>query len=138
MRAKVLDEMKRVFNPEFLNRIDDIVVFHGLGKGEMVQIVQILLAEVKMRLKDHEIDLQMTPEATELLIDKGFDPAFGARPLRRAIQRFIEDPLAEHVLRGKFARGSVCQVKRVDDELVFSEADTASEEPQPEPEAAGS
>jgi ATP-dependent Clp protease ATP-binding subunit ClpC len=122
MRSKVMDEVKRAFNPEFLNRIDEVVVFHPLGKEEMVQIVHILLDQVRVRLKEHEIELEMTPEAEGFLIEKGFDPAFGARPLKRAIQRYVEDPLAEHVLRGKFKGPSRCLVRRNGDELVFEDA----------------
>jgi ATP-dependent Clp protease ATP-binding subunit ClpC len=121
MRAKVMDEVKKAFNPEFLNRIDDIVVFHSLGKPEMVQIIHILLDQVRQRLKEHDIELEMTPEAEEFLIEKGFDRAFGARPLKRAIQRHVEDPLAELVLRGKFKGPSRCQVRRNGDELAFED-----------------
>jgi ATP-dependent Clp protease ATP-binding subunit ClpC len=99
-----------------------VVVFHPLGKEEMVQIVHILLDQVRVRLKEHEIELEMTPEAEGFLIEKGFDPAFGARPLKRAIQRYVEDPLAEHVLRGKFKGPSRCLVRRNGDELVFEDA----------------
>jgi len=121
MRAKVMDEVKKAFNPEFLNRIDDIVVFHSLGKPEMVQIIHILLDQVRQRLKEHDIELEMTPEAEEFLIEKGFDQAFGARPLKRAIQRYVEDPLAELVLRGRFKGPSRCQVRRNGEELVFED-----------------
>ncbi|MGD8394473.1 MAG: ATP-dependent Clp protease ATP-binding subunit [Candidatus Eiseniibacteriota bacterium] len=135
MKAKVMEEVKKAFNPEFLNRIDDIVVFHELGREQMSQIVQILLSDVKQRLKDHEIDLVLSPEATEFLIEKGFDPAYGARPLKRAIQRYIEDPLAEQVLRGRFGRGSVCRVERGDEEeLVFTPSDGTPESAVAEPE----
>jgi ATP-dependent Clp protease ATP-binding subunit ClpC len=122
MRSKVMDEVKRAFNPEFLNRIDEVVVFHPLGKEEMVQIVHILLDQVRQRLKEHEIELDLAPEAEDFLIEKGFDPAFGARPLKRAIQRYVEDPLAEQVLRGKFRGPSRCVVKRNGDELTFEDA----------------
>ncbi len=134
MRARVMDEVKRTFNPEFLNRIDDIVVFHELSKDHMVEIVQILLAEVVKRLKDHDIELVMTPEATELVIEKGFDPAYGARPLKRAIQKYIEDPLAEQVLRGRFGRGSVCKALRSGEELEFIEANPERQSSVPEAE----
>src|SRR6188474_51478 len=86
MRSKVMDEVKRAFNPEFLNRIDEVVVFHPLGKEEMVLIVHILLDQVRTRLKEHDIELELSPEAEDFLIEKGFDPAFGARPMKRAIQ----------------------------------------------------
>jgi ATP-dependent Clp protease ATP-binding subunit ClpC len=134
MRSKVMDEVKKAFNPEFLNRIDEVVVFHPLGKPEMVQIVHILLDQVRQRLKEHDIDLDLTPEAEEFLIEKGFDPAFGARPLKRAIQRYVEDPLAEQVLRGKFKGPSRCMVKRNGDELVFEDATAAKKSKKKEEE----
>jgi len=127
MRSKVMDEVKRAFNPEFLNRIDEVVVFHPLGKEEMVQIVHILLDQVRTRLKEHDIELELSPEAEDFLIEKGFDPAFGARPMKRAIQRYVEDPLAEQVLRGKFRGPTSCLVTRNGDELVFE--DTSSAKP---------
>jgi ATP-dependent Clp protease ATP-binding subunit ClpC len=129
-----MDEVKKAFNPEFLNRIDEVVVFHPLGKTEMVQIVHILLDQVRQRLKEHDIDLDLTPEAEEFLIEKGFDPAFGARPLKRAIQRYVEDPLAEQVLRGKFKGPSRCVVKRNGDELTFEDATAAKKSRKKEEE----
>jgi ATP-dependent Clp protease ATP-binding subunit ClpC len=135
MRSKVLDEVKKTFNPEFLNRIDEIVVFHSLGRPEIVQIIRILLDQVRGRLKEHEIELEMTPEAEDLLIEKGFDAAFGARPLKRAIQRYIEDPLAEHVLRGRFRGPTRCLVKRTGEELVFEDT-TPKPRKKEEPEQA--
>src|SRR6202008_2755456 len=87
IKSTVHDELKRTFNPEFLNRIDDVIVFHGLVRDHMKEIVSILLGQFSARLKAQEIMLELTPEAIELLIDKGFDPALGARPLKRAIQR---------------------------------------------------
>ncbi|MEO5617389.1 MAG: AAA family ATPase, partial [Candidatus Eisenbacteria bacterium] len=125
IKITVQDELKRAFNPEFLNRIDDVIVFHGLGRGDMANIVQILLGQVKERLRAQEIHLDLSAEAVELLIDKGFDPALGARPLKRAIQRLLEDPLAEFILRGKLPPGGGIQVTRLGDELAFEPADVA-------------
>jgi len=136
MRAKVLEEVKKTFNPEFLNRIDELVVFHGLGRPEIVQIIKILLDQVRVRLKEHDIELDMTPEAEDFLIEKGFDSAFGARPLKRAIQRYIEDPLAEHVLRGHFHGPSRCLVKRNGDELTFDSSSTRKPRKEKEEEEA--
>jgi ATP-dependent Clp protease ATP-binding subunit ClpC len=119
MRNTVLDELKRAFNPEFLNRVDEVIVFRALGREEIEEIVRILLAEVQHRLADHNLDIGLTANAVGLLVEKGFDPRMGARPLRRAIQRLIEDPLAELVLAGKFPAGSSVQVGRRGDELVF-------------------
>jgi len=119
MRGAVMDEVKRAFNPEFLNRIDEIIVFHALGRKEIEEIVRILLEDVRNRLKEHELDVSLTANAVALLVEKGFDPRMGARPLRRAIQRLIEDPLAEMVLAGKFPGGSTVRVGRRGDELTF-------------------
>jgi ATP-dependent Clp protease ATP-binding subunit ClpC len=119
MRSAVMDEVKRAFNPEFLNRIDEIIVFHALGRKEIEEIVRILLEDVRNRLKEHELDVSLTANAVALLVEKGFDPRMGARPLRRAIQRMIEDPLAEMVLAGKFPALSTVKVGRRGDELTF-------------------
>jgi ATP-dependent Clp protease ATP-binding subunit ClpC len=101
MKSKVTDELKRLFNPELLNRIDETVVFHALGKPEILQIVDILLADVTKRVVEKNITFALTDRAKEFLVEKGFDPVFGARPLRRAIQKHLEDPLAEELLRGQ-------------------------------------
>jgi len=130
MRNMVLDELKRAFNPEFLNRIDEIIVFRALGRTEIETIVTILLDEVRNRLRDHKLDVVLDAEAIDLLVEKGFDPRMGARPLRRAIQRLIEDPLAELVLGGKFPSGSTIAVGRQGEELTFrlQEADERARE----------
>jgi ATP-dependent Clp protease ATP-binding subunit ClpC len=119
MKGKVTEELKRVFNPEFLNRVDGTVVFHSLGIEEMRQIVDILLREVEVRLSEANVVLRITDEAKDLLIEKGFDPAFGARPLRRAIQRYLEDPLSEEILKGSFVEGGTIAIERKGDELKF-------------------
>jgi ATP-dependent Clp protease ATP-binding subunit ClpC len=120
MKHTITEEMKRAFNPEFLNRIDDAIVFHALGRVEMVSITRILLNQVVDRLKLTGVTLGFNEEVIELLIEKGFDPALGARPLKRAIQKLIEDPLSEHVLRGKLKEGSEVLVTRTGDELTFA------------------
>ena len=119
MKGKVTEELKRVFNPEFLNRVDGTVVFRALGVEEMRQIVDILLLEVEGRLSEANVVLKISEEAKDLLIEKGFDPAFGARPLRRAIQRYLEDPLSEEILKGKYAEGARIVIERNGDELTF-------------------
>src|SRR5206468_1722021 len=106
IKSTVQDELKRAFNPEFLNRIDDVIVFHALTRDDMRKIVAILLGQVEGRLRVQEIHLDITSEAMELLIDKGFDPTLGARPLKRAVQRFLEDPLSEFILRGQLPAGA--------------------------------
>ena len=120
MKKKLLQEVKKTFNPEFLNRIDDIVVFRSLGREEMGKIVDILFGEVEERLKEKSIELTLSEEAKELLIEDGFDPTYGARPLKRAIQRLLEDPLSEEVLKGSFGEGSKVQINRKGEKLSFS------------------
>ncbi len=102
LKRKLLDETKKVFRPEFLNRVDDIIVFHPLSRQDLDQVIEFELKEVKDRLKDKKIELVLSSEVTKFLIDKGYDPVFGARPLKRTIQRYIENVLAEEILSGKF------------------------------------
>ncbi|MGB2989806.1 MAG: AAA family ATPase, partial [Candidatus Zixiibacteriota bacterium] len=103
MKQKLMEETRRTFNPEFLNRIDEIIVFHSLGMKEVLQIIDILLSDVSKRLKEKGITFELTPQAKEFLAEKGFNPTFGARPLQRAIQKLVEDPLAEEILKGQFS-----------------------------------
>jgi ATP-dependent Clp protease ATP-binding subunit ClpC len=110
MSEKVKEELKNVFNPEFLNRVDDAIVFHPLDKTHIASIVEILLKDVRKRLSEEELTLKLTEAATEFLVKHGYDEAYGARPLRRAIQRYIEDPLSEKILVGEFARGDEIEV----------------------------
>jgi ATP-dependent Clp protease ATP-binding subunit ClpC len=105
IQSKVKEEIERAFNPEFLNRIDDMIVFHTLDREHIGQIVHILLKDVKSRLQEEELTLTLTDEAVMFLVEKGYDQKFGARPLRRAIQRFLEDPLSERILVSDFAAG---------------------------------
>ncbi|HWI22305.1 MAG TPA: ATP-dependent Clp protease ATP-binding subunit, partial [Baekduia sp.] len=112
MKNRVMGELKKVFRPEFLNRIDDVIVFHKLTKEEITTIVELLLRRVRTSLADRELQLDLTDGARDLLVDQGWDPAMGARPLRRAIQRFIEDPLADFVLKSEAPPGSTILVDR--------------------------
>ncbi|HET7632979.1 MAG TPA: ATP-dependent Clp protease ATP-binding subunit [Gemmatimonadaceae bacterium] len=107
---RVRDELKNVFNPEFLNRLDDVIVFHPLGRDQIAKIVQIMLREVRKRLSEEELTLSLTDAATDFLVQHGHDESFGARPLKRAIQRFIEDPLSEKILTGEFSKGEELEV----------------------------
>jgi len=107
---KVKEEMGRVFNPEFLNRLDDVIVFHPLGKDHIKSIVSILFREVQSRLVDEEITLRLTEAAVNFLVDHGHDEHFGARPLKRAIQRYIEDPLSEKLLQAEFSKGDEVEI----------------------------
>jgi ATP-dependent Clp protease ATP-binding subunit ClpC len=108
--AKVKEELNHVFNPEFLNRLDDVIVFHPLSKEHIAQIVSILLRDVQHRLGEEELTLKLSEAATDFLVTHGYDEAFGARPLKRAIQRYIEDPLSEKILTGEFAKGDEIEV----------------------------
>ena len=105
MRDKVLDELKRTFRPEFLNRVDAVIVFRSLNREQIQQIVDLELGKVCERLKEHDLSLQATDAAKELLAERGYEPQFGARPLRRVIQQLVEDPLSEGVLAGQFQQG---------------------------------
>ena len=107
---KVREELKIVFNPEFLNRLDDVIVFHPLSRDHIAQIVSILLKDVRRRLAEEDLTLRLTDAATDFLVKQGYDEQYGARPLRRAIQRFIEDPLSEKILMCEFARGEEIEV----------------------------
>jgi ATP-dependent Clp protease ATP-binding subunit ClpC len=112
MKNRVMGELKKVFRPEFLNRIDDVIVFHKLQKDEIKTIVELLLRRIRESLAERELQLELTEPAKELLVDKGWDPSMGARPLRRAIQRYIEDPLADFVLRAELMPGGTVMVDR--------------------------
>jgi ATP-dependent Clp protease ATP-binding subunit ClpC len=116
MKGRVMGELKKVFRPELLNRIDEIIVFHKLEKDEITQIIELLMKRLREQMALHEVTIELTDDAKELLVDKGYDPAMGARPLRRAIQRFIEDPLADYVLGRELDPGSNILVSRKRDE----------------------
>jgi ATP-dependent Clp protease ATP-binding subunit ClpC len=122
MKQKLLDEVKKTFKPEFLNRVDDTIVFRPLAKEDLVQIVDIEIKQVAARLQDQKISIEVTQEAKDFLIEKGFDPVFGARPLKRTIQRFLEDPLASDIIAKKLKEGSSVRVVRKNEELVLEDA----------------
>ncbi|MBU4334702.1 MAG: ATP-dependent Clp protease ATP-binding subunit, partial [Candidatus Omnitrophica bacterium] len=119
MKSRLLVEVKNTFKPEFLNRVDDIIVFQSLTKENLHEIVKIEIAYVLGRLKDKGIDMEINEEAVALLIEKGFDPVYGARPLKRTIQRLVEDPLSEDIISGKFTEGSKIKAVRSKDIIVF-------------------
>ncbi len=119
MKQRLLEEVKKTFKPEFLNRVDDIIVFKSLTKDNLRDIVLLEINDVVKRLKDKRIEIELSPEAVGLLIEKGFDPIYGARPLKRTIQRFLEDPLAEEIISGHFKEGTKLKVTREGDGLVF-------------------
>jgi ATP-dependent Clp protease ATP-binding subunit ClpC len=110
MAEKVKEEMTHVFNPEFLNRLDDVIVFHPLSESDIEKIVSILLKEVQKRLGDEELTLKLTDAGSKFLVKNGFDEKFGARPLKRSIQKYIEDPLSEKILVGEFSKGDEVEV----------------------------
>lgn len=118
MKSKVMTELKRAFRPEFLNRIDEIIVFHSLEKKHIKEIVSLMAQELSNRLKEQEIDLTLTDEALSKLADEGFDPEYGARPLRRAIQKHIEDRLSEELLRGNIEKGQQIVIDIKDNDFV--------------------
>jgi len=111
MKNTIEEALKRVFNPEFLNRIDDTIVFHALEKKHILQIIDIQMRDLMKRIKGMGITVELTKQARDFLADKGFDPSYGARPLRRALQRYVEDPIAEELLKGKFPDGTKLKVK---------------------------
>jgi ATP-dependent Clp protease ATP-binding subunit ClpC len=119
MKSNVMNELKRTFNPEFLNRIDEVVMFHPLDMAHMQDIIDIMLARLNEQMEEQGITLEIDDAAKAWLAKQGYDPAYGARPLRRAIRRLIEDPLSEEVLRGEFAGGGVVEIKLAGEELAF-------------------
>ena len=144
MKSTVEDAVKRVFNPEFLNRIDDVIVFHPLEKKHIFEIINIMKKDLFLRVKDLGIKIEMTEAAKEFLVEKGYDPQFGARPLRRALQKYVEDPMAEAILTNDLAEGSTITVdhKSGEEELFFKTKKgrrpakaKAKAEPKPEPKA---
>jgi ATP-dependent Clp protease ATP-binding subunit ClpC len=122
MREKVLDEAKRVFKPEFLNRITEIVFFKPLNREHLFKITDLEIAKVVKRLKDRKITLEVSAEAKALLIEKGYDEKYGARPLRRAVERYLEDPLAEAILRGDVKDNDPIRVIRTGETLAFEQS----------------
>jgi ATP-dependent Clp protease ATP-binding subunit ClpA len=119
LKDKLMDVLRHTFKPEFLNRIDETVIFHSLGKGEIERIVEIQLKDLRKRLSERKLQLEVTPEAKALLAERGYDPVFGARPLKRTIQRMIENPLAVEVLAGRFAEGDTVVVEPDGETLRF-------------------
>ncbi len=118
MKDRIMGELKKVFRPELLNRIDEVIVFHKLTKEEIKTIVDLVLKRLRDQMGEHEVAIELTDAAKDLLVDKGYDPAMGARPLRRAIQRFIEDPLADFVLGRSLEPGSTILVERKNEDEV--------------------
>jgi ATP-dependent Clp protease ATP-binding subunit ClpC len=133
MKGKVLDEMKKTFRPEFLNRIDEVVVFHALTSAEIHEIVDLMLDRVGAQARGNGMDLEVSAEAKAILAREGYDPAYGARPLRRAIQRLLEDPLAEQMLSGTFQEGDIIRAEVEDGDIVFVKSRPEGEYELPPP-----
>ncbi|NGO39837.1 ATP-dependent Clp protease ATP-binding subunit [Limisphaera ngatamarikiensis] len=121
IRERILEEAKRVFRPEFLNRLDDVIVFRPLNKQDLIAILDLEIAKVLNRLQQRNIRLELDTAAKEFLVQKGYDPQYGARPMRRAVERYLEDPLAEEILRGTIHEGEPVQVTVEGDRLVFKQ-----------------
>jgi ATP-dependent Clp protease ATP-binding subunit ClpC len=134
MREKIMDELKKTFRPEFLNRVDAVVVFKALTPAEMRQIVDLLVIKVAQRLEEHEMKLEVTAEAKDYLAKEGYDKIYGARPLRRVIQRLIEDPLSETLLTTKFSAGDSVLVELADGQIKLTPMITPREPKAEKPE----
>jgi ATP-dependent Clp protease ATP-binding subunit ClpC len=119
IRNFVMAEVKRAFNPEFINRIDEIVVFHNLDKAHLAQIFDLMVKEISDRLVDQKITISVKKKTREYLIDKGFDEKFGARPLRRLLQKEVEDPLSMEILKGRFTAGDTIDVELRGEKITF-------------------
>ncbi len=128
MRDKIMEETKRVFKPEFLNRLDEIIVFHTLSKPDLMRIVDLEVNKVKARLRIKEIEIMLDAGAHEFVIEKGYDPTYGARPMRRAVERYLEDPLAEELLKGAVKAGDLVEVTVIEGKLVFHVAEPQGSE----------
>ena len=133
MRQNVMEEVKKTFNPEFINRIDEIVVFHSLSKENIGRILDLALQEVGNKLAEKGLTLELTASAKEFLVEKGFDVKFGARPLLRTIQRELEDPLAEHILVSRYAAGAkiLVDLDKESSKLVFAKSKNKTENKEP-------
>jgi ATP-dependent Clp protease ATP-binding subunit ClpC len=126
MRDKIMEEAKRQFRPEFLNRLDDIIVFRSLTKPDLIQILDLEINKVMERLKGKKLVLTLDEKAKDFLVEKGYDPTYGARPMRRSVERFLEDPLAEEILKGSLHEGDPVQVTVDENKLVFKQSAAAS------------
>jgi ATP-dependent Clp protease ATP-binding subunit ClpC len=124
MKDRVTNEVRKVFRPEFLNRLDDVIVFHQLTREQVLEIAELMVGELKERLtEEHEITLTLDESAWALLIEEGYDPEYGARPMRRTIERLIENPISELILEGTFPHGSLVAASADGKEMRFTKRD---------------
>ncbi|MEO1401989.1 MAG: ATP-dependent chaperone ClpB, partial [Cyanobacteria bacterium J06635_1] len=119
MRSRVLDAMRTNFRPEFLNRVDEMIIFHGLQREQLRQIVTLQLKRLEQRLEERKMSLQLSTAAIDFLAEVGYDPVYGARPLKRAIQRELETQIAKSILRGDFSEGDTLRVDIENERLAF-------------------
>jgi ATP-dependent Clp protease ATP-binding subunit ClpC len=131
MKEKIMDEAKRVFRPEFLNRLDDTIVFRSLTKPDLIEILDLEISKVMERLKARNLRLSLDEKAKDFLVEKGYDPAYGARPMRRSVERYLEDRLAEEILRGNLQPNELIQVRVEDGRLVFEQKASPKSETLP-------
>jgi ATP-dependent Clp protease ATP-binding subunit ClpB len=132
-RDLVMAALRQHFRPEFLNRVDEIIIFHGLTKEHLKEIVEIQVSRLKQLLADRRLEIELTEAAKALLAEEGYDPAYGARPLKRVIQRQVQDPLALRLLEGEYREGDRVLVDAVDGHLTFEPGPQGSAAPEPEP-----
>jgi ATP-dependent Clp protease ATP-binding subunit ClpC len=125
MRERILDEAKKTFRPEFLNRLDDVIVFRSFTKPNLIQILDLEVEKVLNRLRHKNLKLILDEKAKDFLVEKGYDPQYGARPMRRAVERFMEDPLAEEILKGSLHPGDPIAVTADKDKLLFNQTAAA-------------
>ncbi|MFM9019111.1 MAG: ATP-dependent Clp protease ATP-binding subunit [Actinomycetota bacterium] len=137
MKSRIMGELKKVFRPELINRIDEIIVFHQLSKDEIKSIIDLMLVRLQKQLSEQGVSIQLTDDAKDLLVEEGYDPAMGARPLRRAIQRLLEDPLADELLHGTLTEGLVIVVDRDGDKMVMERREAPEAPAAPEAVAVG-
>lgn len=126
MRERILEESKKVFRPEFLNRLDDVIVFRTMTKPDLIQILELEITKVVNRLKGKNLKLELDEAAKDFLVEKGYDPQYGARPMRRAVERYLEDPLAEEILRGHLHEGEPIKVSSDKEKLTFNQSAPAA------------
>jgi ATP-dependent Clp protease ATP-binding subunit ClpC len=126
MRERILEESKKTFRPEFLNRLDDVIVFRAFTKPDLIQILTLEVEKVLERLRRKSLHLELDEKARDFLVEKGYDPQYGARPMRRAVERFLEDPLAEEILKGNLHEGEPIIVTTDNEKLVFNQKAAAA------------